>query len=86
MRNYNKALLIVAVLIVGGGIGFVITGFVTAGSIENSFNFSYVPISPDPIEDLTFNADIGAFIFKYNTSPTTSYAEIDVNIEITGLY
>ncbi|NVM17631.1 MAG: hypothetical protein HWN80_07930 [Candidatus Lokiarchaeota archaeon] len=86
MRNYNKALIIVAVLVVGGGIGFVITGFASAGSIENSFNFTYEPISPDPIEDLTFNVDIGSLLFKYNTSPTASYAKIDVNIEITGLY
>ncbi|MBY9016797.1 MAG: hypothetical protein KGD68_13995 [Candidatus Lokiarchaeota archaeon] len=86
MRNYNKALIIGAVLLVGGGLGFIIYGFVSAGSIENSFNFTYEPNSPDPIEDLTFNADIGKILFKYNTSPTPSYAEIDVNIEITGLY
>ncbi len=86
MRNYNKALIIVAALIVGGGIGFVIYGFATAGSFKNSFNFTYEPISPDPIEDLTFNVDIGSLLFKYNTSPTTSYAKIDVNIEVTGLY
>ncbi|NVM45970.1 MAG: hypothetical protein HWN79_13720 [Candidatus Lokiarchaeota archaeon] len=86
MRNYNKALLIVAILVVGGGLGFFIYGFVAAGSIENSFNFKYEPSSPDPIEDLTFYADIGEIIFKYNTSPTTSYANIDVNIEIAGLF
>ncbi|MBY8988846.1 MAG: hypothetical protein KGD61_10360 [Candidatus Lokiarchaeota archaeon] len=86
MRNYNKALIIVAALIVGGGVGFIITGFATAGSVENSFNFKYEPISPDPIEDLTFNVDIGTLLFKYNTSLTTSYAEIDVDIEISGLY
>jgi len=86
MRNYNKALIIGAVLLVGGGLGFIIYGFVARGSIENSFNFTYEPSSPDPIEDLTFNADIGKIIFKYNTSPTTSYANIDVNIEIAGLY
>ena len=86
MRNYNKALIIVAALIVGGGIGFVITGFVTSGSIEDSFNFTYEPISPDPVEDLTFNVDLGSILFKYNTSPTASFAKIDVNMKITGLY
>ena len=86
MRNYNKAIIIIAALLVGGGIGFIITGFVTAGSIEYSFNFTYEPISPDPIEDLTFNVGIGKILFKYNTTPTTSYAKIDVDIEITGLY
>jgi len=86
MRNYKKAIIIIAVLLVGGGLGFIITGIVTTGSIANSFNFTYEPISPDPIEDLTFNADIGSLLFKYNTSPTPFYAEIDVNIEVTGWY
>ena len=86
MRNYNKALIIGAVLLVGGGLGFVIYGFVVAGSIDESFNFTYEPSSPDSVEDLTFNVDIGSILFKYNTSPTTSYAKIDVDIEVTGLY
>jgi len=86
MRNYKIALIVATVLIVGGGIGFIVTGFATVGSIEDSFNFTYEPNSPEGIEDLTFNADIGKILFKYNTSPTTSYAKIDVNIEITGWY
>jgi len=86
MRNYKIALIIAVALIVGGGLGFVIYGFVASGSIENSFNFTYEPSSPDPIEELTFNVDIGSLLFKYNTSPITSYAKIDVNIEIAGLY
>ena len=47
MRNYNKVLIIVAALLVGGSIGFVAYGFVAAGSIEDSFNFTYEPSSPD---------------------------------------
>jgi len=86
MRNYKKAIIIIAVLLVGGGLGFVIFGVTTAGSFQNSFNITYDPISPDPIEDLTFNADIGSLLFKYNTSPTLLYAEIDVTIEVTGWY
>jgi hypothetical protein len=86
MRNYNKALLIVAILLVGGGVGFFVYGFVTRGTIEDSFNFSYEPISPDPVEDLTINVDIGSIIFQYNTTPTASYAQIDVFIGISGLY
>ena len=86
MRNYNKALIIGAVLLVGGGLGFIMYGFGAAGSIEKAESFTYNPSSPDPIEDLTFNVDIGKIIFKYNTSSMTSYAKIDVEIEITGLY
>lgn len=86
MRNYNKALLIVAILIVGGGVGFFVYGFATMGTIKDSFNFSYEPISPDPVEDLTINVDIGDITFKYNTTPVASYAQIDVFIEISGLF
>ena len=86
MRNYKIALIIAVALIAGGGLGFVIYGFVASGSIENSFNFTYEPISPDSIEDLTINSGIGSLLFKYNTSPTILYANIDVDIEVTGLY
>jgi len=86
MRNYKIALIIAVALIVGGGAGFVIYGFATSGSIENSFNFSYEPSSPVPIEELTFNVDIGKILFTYNTTPITSYAKIDVDIEVAGLY
>ena len=86
MRNYKIALIIAIALIVGGGAGFVIYGFATSGSIENSFNFSYEPSSPDPIEELTFNVDIGKILFTYNTTPTMSYAKIDIDIEVAGLY
>ena len=86
MRNYKIALIIAALLLVGGGIGFVITGFATAGTIEKTESFTYEPSSPASIENLTVNADIGKILFKYNTSSTPYYAEIDVDIEITGLY
>lgn len=86
MRNYKIALIIAALLIVGGGIGFVVFGFVSAGTIEKTDSFTYEPSSPASIENLTVNADIGKILFKYNTTPTLLYAKIDVDIEITGLY
>ncbi|MFX0074258.1 MAG: hypothetical protein ACFE96_02355 [Candidatus Hermodarchaeota archaeon] len=86
MRNYNKALLIVAILIVGGGVAFFAYGFSTRGSIEDSFTFTYEPVSPDPIQDLNVNVDIGEITFQYNTTPTSSYVQIDVFIQITGLF
>ncbi len=86
LRNYKIALIVISALIVGGGIGFVVTGFATAGSIDVSFSFQYEPSSPDPIEDLSINADIGKIIVKYNTTATPYFAEIDVNLKITGLF
>jgi len=86
LRNYKITLIVISALIVGGGIGFVVTGFVSAGSIERSFSFQYEPSSPDPIEDLSINADIGKILVKYNTTATPYFAEIDVDIKIAGLF
>ncbi len=86
LRNYKIALIVISALIVGGGIGFIVTGVTTAGSIDVSFNFQYEPSSPDPIEDLSLNADIGKIIVKYNTTATPYFAEIDVNLKIAGLF
>ena len=82
MRNYNKALLIIAILLVGGGVGFFVYGFATAGTIRETATFTYEPTSPGPFEDLTVNVDIGSIIFMYNESPMASYARFDVYIEI----
>jgi hypothetical protein len=86
MRNYKITLIVISALIVGGGIGFVVTGIATAGSIDVSFSFQYEPISPDPIEDLSINADIGKIIVKYNTTATPYFAEFDVDLKIAGLF
>ena len=86
LRNYKISLIVISALIVGGGIGFVVTGFATAGSIDDSFSFQYEPNSPDPIEDLSINADIGKIIVKYNTTATPYFAEIDVDLKVEGLF
>ena len=86
LRNYKITLIVISALIVGGCIGFVVTGFTTAGSIDVSFNFQYEPSSPDPIEDLSINADLGNIIVKYNNTATSYLAEIDVDIKIAGLF
>jgi hypothetical protein len=86
MRSYIIALIVVSALIVGGTAGFFITGFVTAGSVNKSSTFYYDPASPDPIESLDLYSDIGDVSIQYNTSNTPHYAEIDVNVEINGLF
>ncbi|NHJ24504.1 MAG: hypothetical protein EAX89_08015 [Candidatus Lokiarchaeota archaeon] len=86
MRNYNIAIIVVVVLLGGAGLGFVITGFATAGVIEYDYNISYDPSSPNPIEDLKINADIGKIFVQYNSSATSHYASIDVSIKVSGLF
>jgi DUF4097 and DUF4098 domain-containing protein YvlB len=86
LKNYKIALIVISALIVGGGIGFVVTGFASAGSIDDSFSFQYEPSSPEPIEDLSINADFGKIIVKYNTTETSYFAEIDVDLKIAGLF
>ena len=86
MKNYNIAIIVAAVLLGGTAIGFFTTGFATAGVVTYDQNFSYEPISPDPIEDLTINTDIGSIFIQYNSSAMSHYADIDVNLKITGLF
>jgi hypothetical protein len=86
MKSYIIALIVVGALVVGGTIGFFVTGFVTAGSVNESTTFYYDPSSPDPIESLDLYTDIGDVSIQYNTSNTPHYAEIDVNIDISGLF
>ena len=86
MRSYIIALIVVVALMVGGTAGFFITGFVTAGSVNKSSTFYYDPSSPNPIESLDLYSDIGDISIQYNTSNTPHYAEIDVNVEINGLF
>ena len=86
MKNYNIAIIVAAVLLGGTAIGFFTTGFATAGVVAYNQNFSYEPISPDPIEDLTINTDVGSIFIQYNSSAMSHYADIDVNLKITGLF
>ena len=86
MRSYIIALIFVGALIIGGTIGFFVTGFVTASSIKKESTFYYDPSSPDLIESLDIYSDIGEVSVQYNSSNTPHYATIDVNIEIGGLF
>jgi hypothetical protein len=86
MKNYRIALIVLIVLIGGGGVGFIITGFATSGSLSNEFTFAYDPSSPAPIESLNLNADIGKININYNTTNTSLYAYIAVHLEISGLF
>ncbi|MFX1556681.1 MAG: hypothetical protein ACFFC9_05465, partial [Promethearchaeota archaeon] len=85
MRTRNIILIFVASIIVGGGLGFVITGFATYGTIENSFSFYYEGL-PSPIEDLDLSADIANLDIQYNTSATPYVVEINVDLKISGLF
>ncbi|MFX0059067.1 MAG: hypothetical protein ACFE85_13675 [Candidatus Hodarchaeota archaeon] len=85
MRTRNIILIFIASLIVGGGLGFIITGFATSGTVEESFSFYYEGI-PSTIEDLNLNADIGRIDIQYNTSATQYLVEVNVDLKITGLF
>lgn len=86
MRTYKIVLIFISALIVGGTIGFFTTGYLTAGSVTKTTTFYYEPSSPDPIESLDVSCDIGKIVIQYNSSNTPYYAEIDVNIEMSGLF
>lgn len=86
MKKIAIIAIFVVALAVGGFLGFIITGFATAGSTQSSFSYYYEPSSPSPIEELLVNADIGGVEIQYNTSNTPYYAQIDVSIAVSGLF
>ncbi|MFX1313626.1 MAG: hypothetical protein ACFFHD_13610, partial [Promethearchaeota archaeon] len=84
-KNVKTAIIVLAALVGGGAIGFVITGFVTSGTIEESFTFHYQAI-PSSMEDLTLDVGLGSLDIRYNTSNTPYLVKIDVDMEISGLF
>jgi len=85
MRTRNIILIFIASIIVGGGLGFIITGVATSGTVEDSFSFYYEG-SPSPIEDFDVSADIGTLDIQYNTSATPYIIEINVELRVSGLF
>jgi len=86
MKKIAIIVIFIVALALGGFLGFIITGFATMGSTQDSFNFYYEPSSPAPIEELLLSADIGGVEIQYNTSNTPYYAQIEVSIAISGLF
>ena len=85
MRRRNIISIIIAAIVVGGGLSFIAIGFATSGMIQESFTFYYQG-SPLPIEELSLNADIGALDIKYNTTSTPYLAKVEVSMVISGLF
>jgi len=86
LRKLNIILIFIVVLIGGSALGFIIIGFATSGSIEDSFTFYHASGSPSPIEQLSLSADIGKLDIKYNTSSTPYLLKVEVSIKIAGLF
>lgn len=86
MKKIAIIVIFAVTLLLGGFLGFIITGFATAGSTQESFNFYYEPSSPAPIEELLLNVQVGGVEIQYNTTNTPYYAQIEVSIAISGLF
>jgi len=84
-KNVRTAIIVLAALIGGGAIGFVITGFAMSGTIEESFTFHYQDV-PSSMEDLTLDVGLGSLDIRYNTSNTPYIVKIDVDMKISGLF
>lgn len=86
MKKVAIIAIFIGALLAGGSLGFIITGFATSGSLQESFSFYYEPSSPASIEELLVNVDIGDVQIQYNSSDTPYYVEIEVSIAISGLF
>jgi hypothetical protein len=86
LRTRNIVLIFIGALIVGGGLGFVITGFATSGAIAESFTFNHQAASPSSVEQVVVSADIGKIVIKYNSTPTPYFIHVDADIKVSGLF
>jgi len=86
LRKLNIILIFIGAIVGGTALGFVITGFATSGSIDESFTFYHASGSPSPIEQVSLSADIGNIDVRYNTTSTPYLAKIEARIKIAGLF
>jgi len=84
MRKRNIILLIIAGLIVSGGVAFGIVVIATWGEYKYSNTFYYDPSAPSPLENVSFSSDVGNIIINYNTTPTNYAVKLDLDIRVSG--
>ncbi|MFX1455279.1 MAG: hypothetical protein ACFFDB_07865 [Promethearchaeota archaeon] len=84
MRRRNIILLIVAGLLVSGGVAFGIVVVATWGSYSFSNSYYYDPGIPASWEKVSFTSDIGRINIRYNTTPTDYVVQLDLDIKISG--
>ena len=85
-KGLKIGLLLLSIIIVGGGAIFGIIIAATWDEFNDFYTFYYKPETPNPIEAIKVNADIGKINIKYNSTPTDYYAKIDVDISLKGAF
>ena len=84
MKRSYLIITIVALVLVGSLVGFIIVSVSTFANVTRTYNFAYNPGSPAPIEGLDLYTDIGYVNIKYNTSAMSEYITVDVTVSMSG--
>ena len=80
MKKKNIIILIIAGLIVSGGVAFGIVVVATWGEYAYSNDYYYDPGVPSSWEKVSFSCDVGNINIQYNTTPTNNVVKLDLDI------
>ncbi len=84
MIRRNIVFLIIAGLLVSGGVAFGIVVVATWGEFAYSNNYYYDPGVPSSWEKVSFSSDVGSINIKYNSTPTNYAVKLELDIKVSG--
>ena len=84
MNKKNIVLLIIAGLLVSGGVVFGVVVVATWGEHNYSNTYYYDAGVSSSWEKVSFSSDVGSINIKYNTTPTDYAVELDLSIKVSG--
>ena len=84
MRSRNIVFLIIAGILVSGGVAFGLIMFINWGEYSYSNDYYYDPGIPSSMEQVNFSCDVGNINIKYNTTPTNYAVKLDLDIKVSG--
>ena len=84
MNRKSIILLIIAGLLVSGGVVFGVVVVATWGEYNYSNTYYYDPGVPSSWEKVSFSSDVGSININYNTTPTDYAVKLDLDIKVSG--
>jgi len=84
MGKKRLIILIIAGIILSGGVIFGVVIFATWGEYKYSNTYYYDPGIPSSLEKVSFSSNVGSINVKYNTTPTNFAVKIDLDIKVSG--
>lgn len=84
MKTELKVVIGVLLLIAIVPLTFLTVAFLTYDSFTESQVLYHKPHEPSEVESLSLEMDIGHFRIRYNETPTSYYAQVNVDVQVAG--